>query len=134
MRGQVFEIEGKTFFTMGGAASHDKEFRREGISWWPGEMPSQEEYAEAERNLEKHNWNVDYVITHCGPTSLQAYMSADYKPDELTTFFDSLYERLKWKMWYMGHYHRDEICGWYRLLYHDILEIRYDTEERREIR
>ena len=23
MRGQVFEIEGKTFFTMGGAASHD---------------------------------------------------------------------------------------------------------------
>lgn len=127
MRGQVFEIDGKTFFTMGGAASHDKEHRREGISWWPGEMPSQAEYAEAERNLEKHNWKVDYVITHCAPTSLQTYLSVDYQPDELTTFFESLYERLDWKTWYAGHYHRDQLCGRYRILYKDILEIRTDT-------
>lgn len=127
MRGQVFEIDGKTFFTMGGATSHDKEHRREGISWWPGEMPSQEEYAEAERNLEKHNWKVDYVITHCAPTSLQTYVSVDYKPDELTTFLESLYERLNWKMWYMGHYHRDQFFGRYRILYNDIIEIRSDS-------
>ena len=30
MRGQVFEIGGKYFWTFGGAASHDKAFRREG--------------------------------------------------------------------------------------------------------
>ena len=32
MRGQVFEIEGKKIFTFGGAASHDKEYRKEGKS------------------------------------------------------------------------------------------------------
>lgn len=33
MRGQVFEIEGKTIFTFGGATSIDKDYRVEGESW-----------------------------------------------------------------------------------------------------
>ena len=43
MRGQIFEIDGKTFFTFGGADSVDKSERTEGINWWPEEMPSEEE-------------------------------------------------------------------------------------------
>lgn len=35
MRGEIFEIGGSTFFTLGGAVSYDKVFRAEGISWWP---------------------------------------------------------------------------------------------------
>jgi predicted phosphodiesterase len=35
MRGQVYEIEGKKFFTMGGASSLDKQYRVAGKSWWP---------------------------------------------------------------------------------------------------
>lgn len=55
MRSQVFTIDGVKFFTMGGAFSHDKQFRKEGVSWWSQELPSCEEYEEAERNLEMHN-------------------------------------------------------------------------------
>lgn len=40
MRGEIFEIGGSTFFTLGGAVSYDKVFRAEGISWWPQERPS----------------------------------------------------------------------------------------------
>ena len=93
MGGQVFEINGTTFFTMGGAASHDIQdgvldpaspdfeqeywfkrrtqqmFRVKGVSWWPQEFPSNEEYAEAVRNLERVNWKVDCILTHCAPTS-----------------------------------------------------------------
>lgn len=124
MRGQVFEIDGKTFFTMGGASSHDKQYRKEGVSWWARELPSPEEYDEAVHNLNRHNWKVDYVITHCGPSSLQSYFSCGYyKRDELTDYFDSLYERLEWGTWYLGHYHRDERNGKYRVLYQDIIEI-----------
>lgn len=32
-RGRVFTIEGKTFFTMGGARSHDQGYRIENLSW-----------------------------------------------------------------------------------------------------
>lgn len=35
MRGQVYEIDRKTIFTMGGGTSIDKQFRKPGKSWWP---------------------------------------------------------------------------------------------------
>lgn len=108
MRGQVFDIDGVRFFTMGGAASHDKEYRKEGMSWWAAEMPSAEEYAEAERNLDRVDWKVDYVITHDAPTSVQAYLGAgQYKADELNGFFEKLLDRLEFDTWYFGHYHVD---------------------------
>ena len=37
MRGQVYNIDGTTFFTFGGAYSIDKMYRTEGISWFPEE-------------------------------------------------------------------------------------------------
>jgi hypothetical protein len=37
MRGEVYEIEGKTFFAFGGASSVDKHLRVESISWWEQE-------------------------------------------------------------------------------------------------
>ena len=124
MRGQIFEIEGRTFFTMGGASSHDRQYRKEGIDWWPQELPSSEEYEEAERNLARHDLKVDYVITHCAPTSLQAYFCNDSEPDKLTDYLDNLYSRIKCKTWYFGHYHRDEVIGQHRALYRDVIEIR----------
>ena len=45
MRGQVFEIEGKKIFTMGGAHSTDKMYRTERVSWWAEEDPSKEEWS-----------------------------------------------------------------------------------------
>ena len=89
MRGQIFDIGGSTWFAMGGAASHDIQdgildpalpdferrywvlrrmnarFRVLGYSWWPEEMPSGAEYAEAEANLERAGWRVDHILTHC---------------------------------------------------------------------
>ncbi len=83
-RGQVFNLQGKTFFTFGGAKSHDirdgilepgdprikkwnkdynKMFRINGVSWWKEELPSQEEMDEGIRNLSKENNKVDYILT-----------------------------------------------------------------------
>lgn len=47
MRGYVFTLEGKTFFTMGGAYSVDRHTRTPGRSWWPQELPRGEEYRRA---------------------------------------------------------------------------------------
>lgn len=32
-RGEIYTIEGKTFFCFGGAQSHDRAYRKEGVSW-----------------------------------------------------------------------------------------------------
>ena len=106
MRGQIFTIDDLRFFTMGGAHSQDKEFRREGISWWAEEMPSDSEYAEAVQNLEKHNWSVDCVITHCTANSIQKIISI-YDCNRLTNFLEDVKNKLDYKRWFFGHYHID---------------------------
>ena len=114
MRGQIYTIEGKTFFTMGGAESIDKAYRTEKVSWWKEEMPSREELEEGLDNLEKHNMEVDYVITHCCPEKLligkMALMYPKTEMDTLTSYFNHLVEDfgLKCKHWYFGHYHFDD--------------------------
>ena len=130
MRGQVYEINGKKFFVMGGATSVDKHTRTEGISWWPEEIPSYQELEEGMVNLEKVNFEVDYVLSHCCATtyaSLLLKRQAD--PDTLTSFFEHLETdfNLKYNHWYFGHYHQDTSIGSkHTCLYNTIVEVTKD--------
>ena len=133
MRGQVFEIGGLTWFTMGGAASHDIEdgildpavpdferrywvmrrmnarFRVLGHSWWSEEMPNEAEYAEAEANLERAGWCVDCILTHCAPTSIAQRLNQHYQPDKLTDFLETVKQRCRFSKWFCGHYHMNQV-------------------------
>lgn len=122
MRGQVFTLNNKKIFTMGGAASHDRAERREHKTWWARELPSSEEYHEALANLNANHWCVDYVVTHCAPGSVQATLHADYEENALTHFLDEILTRLSFQAWYFGHYHIDQNIGArFICLYHTIL-------------
>lgn len=127
MRGQVFTIEGMKIFTMGGAESTDKEWRREGESWWAREMPSKEEYEEAVANLEKCGGRVDLILTHCAPeaTVLSLNMHGVYSrsKNELTSFLDTLAQTINYNHWFFGHYHNDSDCGKFSLVYDRILKV-----------
>ena len=105
MRGQIFELESYRFFTMGGAKSHDTNHRINHISWWRQELPSDEEYIEALQNLERYNWQVDYIITHCAPTSIALMGNRHNEADRLTDFLQEVKERAKYHYWLFGHYH-----------------------------
>ncbi len=109
MRGYVYEIEGMKIFTFGGASSHDIQFRTDGKNWWAEELPSEDEMKTAYENLSHHDWNVEYVITHCAPTSVINSISEEYEKDVLTDFFDIIKEKLTFEKWYFGHYHKDMI-------------------------
>ena len=112
MRGQVYRIDGKTFFTFGGATSVDKYTRREGLEWWPQERPTDEDIVEANGNLEKVGFEVDYVITHsCDekalyypPISTNIYPRTVFPENRILSYFEDL---VKYKHWYFGHYHLD---------------------------
>lgn len=144
MRGQVYTINGMKIFTMGGAESTDKKYRKEGTSWWAREMPSDEEYEEAIKNLEKHNFEVDIVLTHCAPegyigknmrpvynsdmSRMLAYSMAgvcDRSGNRLTKFFDDLItvHGLKFKKWYFGHYHRNMDWDRFSLVFNKIIPL-----------
>ena len=128
MRGQVYDICGLRFFTMGGAFSVDKEYRVPGKSWWPEEMPSREEYEEAEKNLKAACWEVDYVVTHCCAYEILLKL-VDIVPfkmrmDEENQFFSRIEKKLKYEHWFCGHYHIDHAPDKkHTILYQDILRI-----------
>ena len=133
MRGQVYEFGGLTWFTMGGAASHDiqdgildpaspdfemeywfkrrtrQTFRVKGHSWWPEEMSSEAEYAEAIANLDRVGWRVDCILTHCAPTGILEQIDPGYHPDQLTDFLESVRQRCQFQYWFFGHYHDNRI-------------------------
>jgi len=128
MRGEIFDIEGKSFFCFGGASSTDKDKRIEGQSWWPQENPSKEEYQYAISNLEKANYNVDYVLTHTAPRKfLRRNTTALIRIYECPTskMLDIIQSKVKYKYWFYGHYHLDCIDAEFKCaaLYYSMIKL-----------
>lgn len=150
MRGEVFEIEGKKIFAFGGASSHDisdgiidgsdpnwKEkakkmdkqkkymYRINGISWWPEELPSDDEMKNGLNNLAKHGDKVDYIVTHCAPQNVVALFSSGlYESDYLTEYFAAIAEDTEFTKWFFGHYHDNrQILDKYIMLFEQIIRI-----------
>lgn len=123
MRGQVFTIDGKKIFTFGGAYSIDKAYRRENISWWKEEIPSQKEFDEAIQNLEKHDMSVDYVITHTGPSTVigQLNLNGSKIPDPTDEMLQVIAGKLTFQHWYFGHFHINQTIGKFTTLYNQII-------------
>lgn len=129
MRGQVFEIEGKTIFTFGGGTSIDKMLRVEGISWWPQEIPSYDELDEGVANLKRYNNTVDFIVTHsCDekalwypPLRFRSHKMDVYPENRLLSYFEDF---VKYKHWYFGHYHMDgQLTDRKTVLYQDIIQL-----------
>ena len=153
MRGQIFNIEDKTFFAFGGASSHDisagilepddpdfKEkkkrldrnpfalYRINHMSWWERELPNDEELKAGLENLEKHDNKVDYIITHSPYTSLLRQMdggSGLYQKDRLTDYLQEIKQTVEYKHWLFGHMHVNHTFHWEKssCLYEQIIRI-----------
>lgn len=107
MRGQVFIIDGKYFFVMGGGASTDKDMRVDGISWWGREMPSEEEFREGLNNLKNVGFDVDYVITHTAPSGIIEKFRTCPEEKPLNEYLRYVADTSRFKKWFFGHVHTD---------------------------
>ncbi len=134
MRGYVFTFEGKKFFAFGGAKSQDikdgildrndfdstesfeetlQEWRRQGkiyrinhVDWWEEELPTQEELDFGIQTLLKHDFKVDFVITHCLPQTVASVLLCGGNSDILTMYFNRLLNNgLIFDSCLFGHYH-----------------------------
>ena len=115
MRGEIFEIDGKSLFVMGGGYSIDKDFRVQWKNWWAEEMPNNMEYERASRNLALCGYKVDYILTHTAPANTVEYMSrmnmgiknTVIEESPLTGFLQWVEEKTEYKKWFFGHFHID---------------------------
>lgn len=148
--GYIYTINGKTIFNFNGAASHDisdglldgndpdwldqamklqeegkQLFRVKGISWWPEEVEADEAvYQRGIEALEKVNYDVDFVFTHCAPTGLENRMGF-YEHNRLTDYLESIDQKLpEHTQWLFGHYHMNAVAAYHRYcLYEQIVQI-----------
>lgn len=150
MRGEIFDIDNKKIFTFGGARSHDiqdgilnldeedkiYEYRKRGVyfrirdySWWDLEIPTEEERQNGIKNLEKVNYKVDCIITHCCPTSIQTLLGGGlFKKDYLTDYLQKIADKTEFKKWYFGHYHDNkQVNSKFVLLYEDIIPLEFES-------
>lgn len=126
MRGEVFKIEGKTFFCFGGARSTDQLYRIPYRSWWPQEIPSKEEYDNAISNLELINYHPNYIITHAMPDIyLRELQGSRYEEDKVAFMLNDFLLQCIYDKWYCGHYHLDvKMRDNFQICYKQIYEIK----------
>lgn len=145
MRGEIFDIDGKKFFAFGGASSHDIQngvlniddyekmyryrklglfFRVKDYSWWERELPTYEEMKNGLNNLKKVDYKIDYIITHCSPTSILKCIDPTFDTDRLTDYLQQIYEKTDFNKWFFGHYHDyRQVNSQFILLYENIVPL-----------
>lgn len=128
IRGEVYELEdisgcgnGKIrLFTFGGGYSLDRERRTEGFDWFPEENITEEDRVNAEKNLARVDYKVDYCISHTAPIETVERLGVMYRGEiktnvleefELTNFLQLIADNPELPLdakWYFGHFHKDE--------------------------
>ncbi len=132
LRGEVYTINGEKYFTFGGAISTDikdriskkkwkdsqsnklrkNRIKKSKISWWEQEIPSKEEFEYGFQNLKKHNFEIDYILTHTAPISvLKQIMLLDKNKlyDPTAFMLEKFKNKTKFKKWFFGHIHSNEV-------------------------
>lgn len=103
-RGEIYNIEGDSFFVFGGCST-SKKWKELGL-WHQGDTPSKAQLENAYENLKKANYQVDYILTHkyfCNECFVP--MGGDeHSLFMLNRFIDN---NVTFKKWISGHRHQD---------------------------
>ncbi len=113
MRGQIFEIEGKRIFTMGGGESPESLMQSdEELDAVRPELPTKNEMLEAVENLQRCEYRVDYIATHEPPAAIRDFVLPDTMNERemsaLGAFLDELSKTATFTKWYFGSIHTDK--------------------------
>lgn len=128
--GEVYDFDGKSVLVLGGAYSVDKYYRlKNDWPWFEDEQMSKENKEKAEKNLDKHNWEVDVVISHTCPYNYRPVDMFIGGIDQSTVdtsmeeWLQEIEDGLGYKKWYCGHWHTERTVGNLEFLYDDIVEL-----------
>lgn len=143
-RGEVFNLQEKSFFTFGGASSHDvwdgilepnetkkiKKFRREHkmfrvnhVSWWKEELPSEAEMQHGLESLARVGNRVDYVITHSPSARMMEELGCT-EHNVLTDYLEKIRTSIEYGKWFFGHMHDNtQISEKEFLLFEQIIKV-----------
>lgn len=108
MRGQVYTVESKVLFAMGGGENPEPDNDNPAME---GCMPTINDILiEAYTNLQRVRNIVDYIITHDCPATVKNFLNMDSSHfNNLNAFFNDLAKSVHYKKWYFGCQHLDKL-------------------------
>lgn len=134
--GSIFYINNLKFLSIPKASSTDRIYRIEGRDWWPEEVLTKQEENLVLDELDKVNWEVDYVLSHTCPAQIiPEFMDNPYDQtvrmkDPVADFLEFIDNRLSYKKWFFGHFHNEREYLWagdyYKCCYKEINELKID--------
>lgn len=129
--GQVYNINGKYYWTMNGGYSIDKYRREENVSWWPQEIPCESLLNFGLINYINNKDKIGRILTHTCPLSLEPLDKSPFKIEQcnidktLEKYLDNIWKNFDGnkKEWYCGHWHIDDLRENVKFLFNEIIEI-----------
>lgn len=110
--GEIYTIGQYKYIAIGGAYSVDKHLRRENVSWWSDEQPTDKIKARVEKQLNANI--VDVVLSHTCPFKYiptECFLSGvrQSSVDQSTELWlDTIEDKITYRAWFCGHWHTDK--------------------------
>lgn len=132
-RGICYRINGRKILTLGGAHSHDRQYREWGKSMWKDEEITDKDIRMAISSVESAMFEVDYILTHCAPVEwakhampfdIMHFWQPDHSEEQLSWFKQG--SQVTFKRWFFGHYHNDiddPFMDQWSCLYNKVVEL-----------
>ena len=116
LRGQIYVIEEKSIFVLGGGEQPEAMLQDEAEPDTPRpEVPSRDEMLYAVDNLEQFGYRVNYIATHEPPAKIRDFLSysgsSKQEMSALGAFLDELSKSAKFDKWYFGSMHTDKFIS-----------------------
>lgn len=115
MRGQIYEIENKKIFTMGGGEDPEFDMSDDEDIIEKKEIPSTQEMLTGVSNLEKNGYKVDYIITHEPPAKIRDFLllsnNQTLRVTSIGAYFDELSQQTDYRKWFFGSMHMDKFIS-----------------------
>ena len=115
MRGQIFTIEGKTIFTMGGGEDPEMESDEYEDATVHKEIPTSQELMNGVAALEQRQYKVNFIVTHEPPARTRDFLllsaNKSLRVTALGAYFDALAKQAQYGKWFFGSMHVDRFVS-----------------------
>ncbi len=112
MRGQLYDIDGKTVFSLGGGENPDLELKDDEEITERPEVPTRDEMLKGVSSMEKAGYKVDFIVTHEPPAKIRDFLMLSKKDSTTVTalgaYLDELSTQTKYGKWFFGSLHCDK--------------------------
>lgn len=133
LRGEIYTLEGETYFAFGGGESPDPDVRAAAGTWWEEEMPTPAEMRRGLEALINAGKQVDYILTHEPSGKCRGLLeSRGARLDGVNIYLNQLEDYVTYKRWFFGCQHLDKaLSRRHRAVFRDVVPVRENEPKKR---